>query len=84
MPRPAGANTLRYRQSSDVVAFPNGVAGCAQCGANAVAARTPDHGKLSPWRFVVVEADEPGHVALVGDVEEHARGADDRGNGQDR
>src|SRR5215831_16261823 len=37
-----GVKTFRYRQSSDVLARPNGVAGCGQCGANCVASRTPD------------------------------------------
>ncbi len=31
----------------------------------AVAARTPDHGKLSPWRFVVVERDQREDLALL-------------------
>lgn len=30
-----------------------------------VAARTPDHGKLSPWRFVVVEAEQRGDFAAL-------------------
>src|SRR5215468_5325675 len=37
-----GVKTFRYRQSSDVLARPNGVAACGQCGANCVASRTPD------------------------------------------
>src|SRR5580658_6480753 len=37
-----GVKTLRNRQSSDVLASPNGPATCGQCGANCVAARTPD------------------------------------------
>src|SRR5580704_12637718 len=40
--QPLGVKTFRYRQSSDVLAWPNGPATCGQCGANAVAARTPD------------------------------------------
>ena len=28
-----------------------------------IAARTPDHGKLAPWRFVVVGADQRGALA---------------------
>ncbi len=40
--QPLGVKTFRYRQSSDVLAWPNGPASCGQCGANAVAARTPD------------------------------------------
>src|SRR5689334_21871093 len=39
----AGAKTFRYRQSSLVLTAPNGDAGCAQCGPNAVAGRTPCH-----------------------------------------
>jgi nitroreductase len=31
----------------------------------AVAARTPDHGKLSPWRFVIVEADQRDELAAL-------------------
>lgn len=31
------------------------------------AARTPDHGKLEPWRFVVIE---PGAMARIGDIAE--------------
>jgi nitroreductase len=31
----------------------------------AVAARTPDHGKLFPWRFVVVEAEQRGELAAL-------------------
>ena len=38
---PGGVKTFRYRQSSDVLATPNGDAGCAQCGAKLVAWRTP-------------------------------------------
>jgi hypothetical protein len=34
---PAGAETFRYRQSSDVLATPGGDAGCAQYGAKLVA-----------------------------------------------
>ena len=30
-----------------------------------IAARTPDHGKLSPWRFVVVPADKRARLAEV-------------------
>src|SRR5215470_3736717 len=37
-----GLNTFRNRQSSDVLAWPKGVGGCGQCGANCVASRTPD------------------------------------------
>jgi hypothetical protein len=40
--RRPGVNTLRNRQFSDVLAWPNGDAGCGQCGANCVASRTPD------------------------------------------
>lgn len=29
----------------------------------AIAARTPDHGKLSPWRFVIVSTDQRGALA---------------------
>src|ERR1700759_2356130 len=36
-----GVKTFRYRQSSDVLAWPNGDADCGQCGANLVASRTP-------------------------------------------
>lgn len=31
----------------------------------ALAARTPDHGKLFPWRFVVVGADQRGDLAAL-------------------
>lgn len=31
----------------------------------ALAARTPDHGKLSPWRFVVVDADQRDDFAAL-------------------
>lgn len=31
----------------------------------AVAARTPDHGKLAPWRFVIVGADQRDALAAV-------------------
>lgn len=31
----------------------------------AIAARTPDHGKLAPWRFVVVGADQRDRLAEV-------------------
>jgi nitroreductase len=31
----------------------------------ALAARTPDHGKLNPWRFVVVEADQRDDFAVL-------------------
>src|SRR5580658_10033533 len=41
-PPPLGVKTFRYRQSSDVLASPNGPATCGQCGANCVASRTPD------------------------------------------
>src|SRR6516165_10731665 len=37
-----GVKTFRKRQSSDVLAWPKGVASCGQCGANCVASRTPD------------------------------------------
>src|SRR5580700_9990776 len=37
-----GVKTFRNRQSSDVLAWPKGVASCGQCGANVVASRTPD------------------------------------------
>jgi nitroreductase len=30
-----------------------------------IAARTPDHGKLAPWRFVIVPADKRGDLARV-------------------
>lgn len=30
-----------------------------------IAARTPDHGKLSPWRFVTVGADQRGDLAAL-------------------
>src|SRR5215471_3935602 len=38
----AGVKTFRYRQSSDVLPWPNGEGSCGQCGANCVASRTPD------------------------------------------
>src|SRR5215470_9289156 len=38
----AGRYTFRNRQSSDVLACPNGDADCGQCGANEVAGRIPD------------------------------------------
>lgn len=31
----------------------------------AIAARTPDHGKLAPWRFVIVEREQRGELALL-------------------
>jgi len=31
----------------------------------AIAARTPDHGKLAPWRFVIVPADQRDRLAEV-------------------
>lgn len=31
----------------------------------AVAARTPDHGKLSPWRFVVVASNQRGELSAL-------------------
>lgn len=31
----------------------------------AIAARTPDHGKLSPWRFVIVAADQRDRLAAL-------------------
>lgn len=31
----------------------------------ALAARTPDHGKLAPWRFVIVDADKRAALARV-------------------
>jgi nitroreductase len=31
----------------------------------AIAARTPDHGKLSPWRFVIVEQEHRGALAAL-------------------
>jgi hypothetical protein len=37
-----GAKTFRKRQSSDMLAWPKGDGGWGQCGANWVAARTPD------------------------------------------
>src|SRR5579872_3539941 len=40
-PPVAGVKTFRNRQFSDVLAWPKGEAACGQCGANAVAARTP-------------------------------------------
>ena len=30
-----------------------------------IAARTPDHGKLHPWRFVIVAADQRGALAAL-------------------
>lgn len=30
-----------------------------------IASRVPDHGKLHPWRFVVVEADQRGQLGLL-------------------
>ena len=30
-----------------------------------IAARTPDHGKLAPWRFVIVPAEARGRLAEV-------------------
>src|SRR5215210_9491640 len=30
-----------------------------------IAARTPDHGKLSPWRFVTVARDQRGALAQL-------------------
>ena len=41
---PGGVKTFRKRQFSDVLAWPNGEADWGQCGANAVASRTPAHG----------------------------------------
>jgi len=31
----------------------------------AIAARTPDHGKLAPWRFVIVPTDQRGRLAAL-------------------
>lgn len=31
----------------------------------AIAARTPDHGKLAPWRFVIVEREQRDELALL-------------------
>lgn len=31
----------------------------------AIAARTPDHGQLSPWRFIIVDADQRDALAAV-------------------
>ncbi len=36
----------------------------------ALAARTPDHGKLAPWRFVVIE-DRAGFAALLAEAAKH-------------
>ena len=43
----------------------------------AIAARSPDHGKLFPWRFVVVGADQRDALAslLHGALDEHDPGA---------
>ncbi len=40
-----------------------------------IAARVPDHGKLSPWRFVILRAD--AKAAFVGALERIAAGRDD-------
>lgn len=40
-----------------------------------LAARVPDHGKLSPWRFIVLEAD--GKAALAARLEAVAEGRED-------
>ena len=37
-----------------------------------IAARTPDHGKLAPWRFVIVPANKRAALAET----DHAVGAD--------
>lgn len=41
----------------------------------AVAARTPDHGKLSPWRFVVVEDRDRLAALLTGALRDEKPGA---------
>ena len=46
----------------------------------AIAARTPDHGKLTPWRFVTVADDQRGQLALLlrnalGEENPHANAA---------
>ena len=50
-----GVKTFGKRQSSDMLACPNGVAACGHPGANRVASRTPDQlaaglaHPLAPW-----------------------------------
>jgi len=50
------------------------------------AARTPDHGKLEPWRFIVIEQGAMGRLADLAEVRGKALGKDEidiaKGRGQ--
>ncbi|MEZ5716202.1 MAG: nitroreductase family protein [Paracoccaceae bacterium] len=43
------------------------------------AARTPDHGKLEPWRFLVIEAGAMPRLADLAETHARAAGRDDEG-----
>ena len=43
------------------------------------AARTPDHGKLEPWRFIVIEAGAMPRLAEAAEKHARAAGRDDEG-----
>ena len=40
-----------------------------------IAARTPDHGKLAPWRFVIVPADRRARLLSITEAGQRARRA---------
>jgi nitroreductase len=40
------------------------------------AARTPDHGKLEPWRFIVIDQGAMPRLAATAEARGHARGLD--------
>lgn len=49
---------LAHRRSTKVIHFSEPGPSCAEIDALiALAARVPDHGKLGPWRFVVIEGE---------------------------
>jgi nitroreductase len=48
------------------------------------AARSPDHGKLEPWRFIVVEQEAMARIADVAEVRGRAMGLDDEQIGKGR
>lgn len=69
---------LARRRSTKVVHFQEpGPAGQALDDIIRLAARTPDHGKLGPWRFVIIEGEARGRagdaLARVVDGDDDAR-----------
>ena len=74
------AEVLRFlalRRSTSAVTLAEPAPGAAELDALLrLATRVPDHGKLAPWRFVVLEG--PGKAAFAGKLEALALARDDR------